>query len=88
MATMLDSATLMHQLELPVAALPSEETLGQRRGNPRGSWEATKTVKFSSAGASIWFSGFSFLLDWKHPIRVRGRHDGRVEIFSKKRKTV
>ena len=35
MATMLDSAILTHQLELPVAALPSEEPLGQRKKTMR-----------------------------------------------------
>ena len=57
---MLDSAILTHQLELPVAALPSEEPLGQRKKTMRQLGNYKDDELQLSWSLSIWFSGFSF----------------------------
>ena len=83
---MLDSAILTHQLEFPVAALPSEEPLGQRRKTMRqlGNYKDFSSAEVSRFGSLV----FRSPIDWKHPIRVRGRHDGKEELksFSKREK--
>ena len=52
---MLDSAILTHQLELPVAALPSEEPLGQRRKTMRQLGNYKDSAQLKSLDLVLWF---------------------------------